>query len=102
MCGHCRGGPPPGIEWFTTGVGDSLRERRQARNGLALALDRLDRGVRVSAPAALMALRVAGPTGASETPAGFSAAVDAVLRALGEELDPLDPAVLDRVREAQP
>ncbi len=102
MCGQCRGVTPAGPEWFSTGHGSSLRERREARSAVAEVLTRLGRHRRVvvTAPPGLMAWQMRLPTGRAETAGSFPELLGSFVAAWGGPVDPLDEAVVAQVDRA--
>lgn len=99
MCGQCRGVAPTGVEWFSTGHGTSLRERREARTAVAEALSRVGEARRlvVTAPPGLLAWQLRLPTGKAETAGSFPDLLSSFAAAWGGPLDPLNENVVEQV-----
>jgi hypothetical protein len=87
------------VEWFTTGHGTSLRERREARAALAEVLTRVGgaRRLVITAPPGLLAWQLRLPTGRAETAGSFPDLLDSFVAAWGEPVDPLDERVVEQV-----
>lgn len=99
MCGQCRGVASTRVDWFNTGHGVSLRERREARSALAQVLTRLGgaQHLIVTAPPGLLAWQLRLPTGKAETAGSFSELLDLFMAAWDEPLDPLNAKVLEQM-----